>query len=104
MIVDALERSVDALESDRPGSIAPFNGLAAEELGKGTGCNAQVALFQKQAGHLVAQIQQASVQLLDAGSGQQGNTWMMHLAQAQSYCPPSVSWMRHGAACPSRQL
>ncbi len=38
-----------------------FNRLAAEELSKGADCNeTRVALFQKQAENLVAQIEQAS--------------------------------------------
>ena len=68
-----------------------FKRLAAEELGKGADCNENwVALVQKQAENLVAQSTQESgeVELHDAGSRQQGNAWMMHLAQAQSHWPP----------------
>ena len=47
---------------------------------------------------------QVRLRLHADGSGQQGNTWMMLLARAQSYCPLVCCWTRHGAASPSRQM
>ena len=87
-----------------------LNRLVIDELRKGTNRDEDlVAELRQERTSLVAQIAQikqvsGEVQLNDVGSGQQGHTWMMLLAQAQSCCPLVCCWTRHGAASPSRQM